>query len=131
MTFGRPLTISRATAGVVPLPTAIDDEYLSKVAGKDAVQPPDVPSQIEFFVQTVKLYGMLDDILLSLYNPASEPTTFYGKLQCWDNNAIFRVETALSRWKSGIPYCLQFDPVNNLGKFGPIFHRQSNVLHAR
>jgi hypothetical protein len=131
MTFGRSLTISRGIASMVPFPSAIDERYLSEVIGKDGLQPPDTPSQIEFFVHTLKLYVILDDILLSLYNPISEATVCYKKLQSWNNNAIFRIETALSRWKRDIPHCLQFEPENNLATFGPIFNGQSNVLHAQ
>ncbi|KAH8700820.1 fungal-specific transcription factor domain-containing protein [Talaromyces proteolyticus] len=131
MTFGRPLTISRAIASAVPLPAPIDDEYLLESAETFGEQRAGMPSQIEFFIQTVKLYGMLDDILLSLYSPNSDSATLYGKLQCWDNNSIFRVEAGLSRWKKEIPSCLQFNGQNEVSKLGSVFHRQSNVLQAR
>ncbi|KAJ4217211.1 hypothetical protein NW759_009158 [Fusarium solani] len=65
MTFGRPAMIS--TSWHVPLPSLIDDEYLS--ADGQGEQPQDRPSRLGLLIWSSKLFLILDDILLSFYAP--------------------------------------------------------------
>ncbi|RSL47701.1 hypothetical protein CEP53_009834 [Fusarium sp. AF-6] len=65
MTFGRPAMIS--TSWHVPLPSLIDDEYLS--ADGEGEQPQDKPSRMGLLIWSSKLFLILDEILLSFYAP--------------------------------------------------------------
>ncbi|WAO84520.1 Fungal-trans domain-containing protein [Fusarium falciforme] len=65
MTFGRPAMIS--TSWHVPLPSLIDDEYLS--ADGQGEQPQDRPSSLGLLIWSSKLFLILDEILLSFYAP--------------------------------------------------------------
>jgi hypothetical protein len=65
MTFGRPAMIS--TSWHVPLPSLIDDEYLS--ADGQGEQPQDRPSRLGLLIWSSKLFLILDEILLSFYAP--------------------------------------------------------------
>jgi hypothetical protein len=69
MTFGRPIMISRP--GNVPVPSLIDDEYLSD-NGEDGAQPADVPSRLGLFISSCKLFELLADILECFYVDNSE-----------------------------------------------------------
>ncbi|OLN85697.1 putative transcriptional regulatory protein C1F7.11c 4 [Colletotrichum chlorophyti] len=63
-TFGRPVLISRSYS--VPAPAAIDDEYLSEAT--EGVQPPDRPSYLVFFNESLALFDVLNGILAKFYS---------------------------------------------------------------
>ncbi|KAG7285016.1 hypothetical protein NEMBOFW57_009634 [Staphylotrichum longicolle] len=64
MSFGRPLMINTAGNEQLKLPEAIDDEYLSDVAGGEwNSQPSNRPSLLESYIQTIKLYDILGQVL--------------------------------------------------------------------
>lgn len=69
MTFGRPAMISKASSEAVPLPVAVDEEYISVSSSAEATQPADRPSMMDFSVKTLELYEIMNDVLLSLYKP--------------------------------------------------------------
>ncbi|KAG8354017.1 hypothetical protein FVEN_g8234 [Fusarium venenatum] len=74
-TFGRPVLYCRPHA--IPLPQPIDDEYLSEV--NEGCQPENIPSRIDFFIYSMKLFEILDETLSRLYSighpdPGQDPT---------------------------------------------------------
>ncbi|EEU48925.1 uncharacterized protein NECHADRAFT_75561 [Fusarium vanettenii 77-13-4] len=70
MTFGRPAMIS--SSWHVPLPSLIDDEYLS--AHGQGEQPQNRPSRLGLLIWSSKLFLILDEILLSFYAPHPQKT---------------------------------------------------------
>ncbi|KAG7071143.1 transcriptional regulatory protein [Colletotrichum scovillei] len=62
-TFGRPVLVSRQYS--VPPPEPIDDEYLSE--SSEGLQPSDRPSYLAFFVHSVALFDVLNEILARFY----------------------------------------------------------------
>ncbi|KAK1503652.1 hypothetical protein CABS01_09041 [Colletotrichum abscissum] len=62
-TFGRPVLVSRQY--FVPPPEPIDDEYLSE--SSEGLQPSDRPSYLAFFVHSVALFDVLNEILAKFY----------------------------------------------------------------
>lgn len=62
-TFGRPVLVSRQYS--VPPPEPIDDEYLSE--SSEGLQPSDRPSYLAFFVHSVALFDVLNEILAKFY----------------------------------------------------------------
>ncbi|KAF5681232.1 hypothetical protein FHETE_21 [Fusarium heterosporum] len=63
-TFGRPVLHSRRHA--IPLPEPIDDEYLSE--SDEGCQPENSPSRISFFIHSMKLFDILDEVLRLFYS---------------------------------------------------------------
>ena len=64
MSFGRPLMITNASNDKLQLPHAIDDEYLSDKPGAErGTQPPGQQSMLESYIQTIKLYDILGQVL--------------------------------------------------------------------
>ena len=68
MTFGRPTMISRTTN--VPVPSLIDDEYLSvEGTGK---QPAHIPSRMGLFIFSCSLFEILDMVMSKFYTGSSD-----------------------------------------------------------
>ncbi|KAI5949270.1 hypothetical protein KGF57_004869 [Candida theae] len=117
MTLGRPMmVVQNSEQGEVPL--CLDDEYIKD----EEVLLMDVPSKLDFFAQTIKLYNILADILNSVY-PNDQ----------LDNNPqilldIFKFEHRLHNFEANLPNHLHFSA--ELQKMVP-FARQSIVLHIR
>lgn len=70
MTFGRPAMIAKSND--VPLPTMIDDEYLSTT--DEGQQPPHTPSCLGAFVFSCKLFDLLGQVLNFLSAPTLQNT---------------------------------------------------------
>ncbi|KAJ9149934.1 hypothetical protein NKR23_g4087 [Pleurostoma richardsiae] len=63
MSFGRSLMVITTSEKRLRLPEAIDDSRLSDEAGKWNAQPGNLPSLLESFIQTIKLYDILGQVL--------------------------------------------------------------------
>jgi hypothetical protein len=63
-TFGRPVLHCKPHA--IPLPEPIDDEYLSEV--NEGCQPENIPSRIDFFIHSIRLFEVLDETLSRFYS---------------------------------------------------------------
>ena len=124
MTMGRPV-LSHVTHNV-PLPLAIDDEYLSPTR-KDSRQPDDLPSRNQFLVENLKLSGILDQILSSVYATGAprEAGPNVEDILCLDGMLHNFKESLhpVMRWE-GRPS----QPNNNLNV---LFTRQSGTLYIR
>ncbi|RDW76781.1 transcription factor domain-containing protein [Aspergillus mulundensis] len=134
MTFGRPAMISKASAGSVPLPVTIDEEYFASASGVEVAQPTDQPSIMSFYAKSLELYEILNDILLSLYKPTpEEPDDVYGFSFNKDSSerelTIFELDRALTSWTRSLPPHLRGELAS--GSNANIFYRQSVVLRAR
>ena len=138
MTLGRPLMISRTMANSVPLPASVDDEFLSSEPGIDNVQPLGVTFRSEFYLQTLKLYNILEAVLSTSYssglseNSASQEDALIneglGDLDC---NAILRIDNLLREWHQNIPEHLAWRSAPISREVDELFLRQSNVLELR
>lgn len=62
MSFARPLMIVTEDKPV-RLPEPIDDSRLDEEMGKWHAQPRDLPSLLESYIQTIKLYDILKQVL--------------------------------------------------------------------
>lgn len=135
MTFGRPAMISRASSGAVPLPAAVDDEYIPAGSSREASQPSDRPSMMAFYSKSLELYEIMNDVLLSLYKPISDDHTEDIHDFLFDNVAnegertIFELDRSLTRWTRSLPFHLREE--SSAISANPIFCRQSIVLRAR
>jgi len=128
MTFGRPAMISKSSAITVPLPAMIDDEFLSH-------QPADQPSMIAFFVKTLQLYDIINDLLLTLYmgrddNGQKDQYDFYfGQTESGDIATVYQLDRALMIWGQTLPSHLRLSSLES--SRNATFMRQAIVLRAR
>ena len=114
----------------VRLPLAVDDELLSNDLCE---QPENQFSRISFFIQTLKLYDILGEILSIFYDSSgircaekSKPEDYY--------QSLLRLDRILLDFETGLPPVLRLhfvDENNQPLARDPIFTRQANVLHAR
>jgi hypothetical protein len=134
MTFGRPSMISLRTQ--VTLPLAIDDEYLSN-DNTPCEQPKGTFSQTGFFIQTLKLYDILGEILAIFYDSSGasrgagggakpKPEEYY--------QSVLRLDKMLLDFQRQLPPNLRLEWLDDNGqpaKRDVCSQRQANVIHAR
>jgi hypothetical protein len=113
MTLGRPATTSYESA--VPLPVAIDDEYLMP-GNHDFVQPEDIFARTTFFVQTLKLNKILSEVLSKVYNPWNEALkSADGQEERVCNQVIavvMELDTKLAKFEKDLPVAFRWVEVD-------------------
>ncbi|KAK6459482.1 putative transcriptional regulatory protein [Scheffersomyces xylosifermentans] len=114
MTLGRPMMVTEDSG--MQLPLGVDDEYISDTS----ILPSSRPSGLNFFLETVKLYDILADILKSFYS-IKEPSFVNLYL------SIFQFEERLHHFHENVP---QHIKLGTELKEAP-FERQSIVLQIR
>lgn len=134
MTFGRPMMISRADALATPFPDAIDDESL--VNERYQPQSSEKLSRNEFFVQSLRLYIITQEILSEMYQ--NENTTSTGppgssmeKLRRLDFNAIVKIDSEILSWYNAVPEALKINPSPANKSDSQTILRQANILRLR
>ncbi|KAK0767090.1 hypothetical protein N5P37_000823 [Trichoderma harzianum] len=133
MTMGRP-----AQLGIehnVPLPLAIDDEYLSPTRC-DCRQPDSIVSRNQYLVESLKLVQVLSQVLSTMYNATRNEeqkvssgvpiSTMRAKLM-----DMLQIEASLDNFESSLHPSLKWDVYCSSMAANDVFVRQSNVLHAR
>lgn len=133
MTMGRP-----AQSGIehnVPLPLAIDDEYLSPTRW-DCRQPDGVVSRNQYLVEGLKLVQVLGQVLSTMYNAMkNEQQEVSSNVPISTMRAKFmdmlQIEASLDNFESSLHPNLKWDVGYPDMAANNIFARQSNVLHAR
>lgn len=136
MTFGRPAMISKTLADAVPLPAMIDPEYLPEDASTPGVQPAGRPAMMAFFVNSLTLYKIINDILLELYMNDDQDDTkdenglpLYKPYESLDLAAILKLDRALMAWGRNLPSYLKLSsPDSNING---MVYRQAIVCRAR
>ena len=135
MTFGRPAMISKASSEAVPLPAAVDEEYILATDDAESAQPADRPSMMAFYAKSLELYEIMNDVLLSLYKPLPDEGAdgihdfFFNHANYEGERTIFDLDRSLTRWTLSLP--LHLRGASPLVTRNPIFCRQSIVLRAR
>lgn len=127
MTFGRPLMILHPSH--VKYPQLIDDEYLLDEG--EGSQPASHESRLGFFVETIKLFDILDDILSTVYLKDSEVDSQPGQQNI--SFAIMRLNSDLDTFFADLPPHLR--PAHGQDWPGisrdSCFSLQANVLYTR
>lgn len=123
MTLGRPPSIM--VNDDIPLPAAIDDEYL------DTQQPPGVVSRNLFTAENIKMTKILGMILRRIYHPP--PREQPSQPEFPDLNTLLDLDSLLQKTEEAIPVALNWDhlPQVPLSARSQLLRRQANVLHAR
>lgn len=133
MAFGRPVVITKTSYGSVPLPAAVDEEYISTTSSADVAQPTDRSSMMAFYAKSLELYEVMNDVLFSLNKPIPEESPedfldFYKEANVGERT-IFELDQALTIWTRSLPGHLR--RTLSAWSENPISHRQSIVLRAR
>ena len=136
MTYGRPAMIGKRSAAAVPLPAAIDEHYLSGDPNGRESQPENQPSILDFFIESLGLYRILNEILLNVYAADSQTGATIDEWECFfplrfDQERCFSVldlDRALTLWERGLPrHLTEFNYLNS----NEIHFRQAVVLRQR
>ncbi|CDK26260.1 unnamed protein product [Kuraishia capsulata CBS 1993] len=118
MTFGRPLMVT--SPGNVDLPLAVDDELITDTEIK--VSNPDDKCELRFFLESLKLFGILSEILQRFYLGQDHSDSMGDPFP-----SIFQFEQKLQEFEEGLPYFLRRE---NPEQDHP-FRRQAIILRAR
>ncbi|CCX33498.1 Similar to Uncharacterized transcriptional regulatory protein C3C7.04; acc. no. O14130 [Pyronema omphalodes CBS 100304] len=133
MTFGRPSMISLHSQ--VTLPLEVDDEHI-QAESTICEQPEGRPSRISFFIQTLKLYDILGEILAYFYDSSGSKCSLSTNEKADDYyQSLLRLDRRLLDFQRELPPFLRLHPIdkNNCpySHEYPFTTRQANVLHAR
>jgi hypothetical protein len=135
MTFGRPAMISKSLSDEVPLPAMIDDEFLGRQADGADRQPEDRPSMMAFFVKSLHLYSIINDILLALYMGHDDTAhkdnhnSLFHKTESSDVARVFQLDQALMTWGQTLPPHLRLSSLESAQN--NTLYRQAVVCRAR
>ncbi|KAE8381312.1 fungal-specific transcription factor domain-containing protein [Aspergillus bertholletiae] len=102
MTFGRPGMISASLSTMVPLPLAVDDDFLDRQEHGSPMRPDGRPCVMTFYVAQLQFYSIIDDILRNLYVNSSEER---GNQD--DIAIVLRLDNALVKWMDNLPEYLR------------------------
>lgn len=103
MTFGRPAMIAKSFANAVPLPESETPDSV----GSDEQQQ-NQPSRIAFFVESLRLYDIMNDILIELYTNHDHGSSGDAVTRQSDDNflnleTILRLDQSLMLWGRSLP----------------------------
>lgn len=95
------------------LPDSIDDSRLNDEPGKWNAQPTGLPSLVESFIQTAKLYDILDEILdrEELHDPVTPATDIAVTSRATPNTrTLLELDSMIMGWRAQLPPYLRYDP---------------------
>ncbi|KAF9877422.1 transcriptional regulatory protein [Colletotrichum karsti] len=124
-TFGRPVLLSRKHS--VPAPAAIDDEHLSETT--EAAQPLNRPSYLAFFVHSLQLFDLLNEILAKFYTDGDHALEHRAHAL----NDVLQLSSKLDDLNDELPIYLRED--SSLEGFSEdvrcCLQMQANILKSR
>lgn len=135
MTYGRPVMISVEAAASVPMPIALDDEFIATDPRLGTFRREKGPMLIDFFIQTTLLYEIMGKILTWFYSKedsgqgameASESSTNFPTVA--STSSLLELDQALWQWIANLPDHLR---VSENSQEAEVFQRQANILHSR
>lgn len=130
-TLGRPTMIAAADGVSLPFPSEVDEEVFQ--SGSESA---DLTSQssITFFVLSIKLFELVQRILLALYfnnpvGPSSNSSQYFT-----DADSVLNIDNDMLIWLKGVPSHLLLDD-DGLSRYSrhtaSTFRRQAAVLKIR
>ena len=134
MTYGRPIMVATQAASVMPLPIALDDEFIADDPRAGTFQRAEGPMLIDFYIHTLTLYELMGRILTIFYSTdeQSRDTTRASEVtsvsEVEATTVMLELDQGLSSWASNLPTHLRkMDQESN----SAVFRRQANILHSR
>ena len=128
MKVGRPPTIHDGPGIEVGLPLAVDDEFLTSDPSRPPIQPPNVPSSMEFLLQVIPQCRLLEQICDMLYTRS--PTDSAKQQLAHIPKILARaveLDGELMAWQAALPSHLRIDSQVE----GWVIERQRNTLLMR
>jgi hypothetical protein len=128
MKVGRPPTIHDGVGIEVSAPLAVDDEYLTNDPSKPPIQPPSLPSKMEFLLHVIPQCRLLERICDMLYerNPPDSSKQQLAHIPRLLAKAV-ELDGDLMAWQAALPSHLKFDSQVE----GWALERQRNTLLMR
>jgi hypothetical protein len=114
----------------VPIPSCIDDEYLSDVG--QGMQPPGRPSRLVFFVQSLALFDLLFEILQTFYSAGESEAENKGEdLEVSDH--FLQLSSKLDNFVSRLPDHLKEGHESTIfdEETASCFQMQANIIKSR
>ena len=144
MNLGRPPMVPTSCNNAVPLPLDLDEQdYQSDILPEAHYERESIfaasggeATMISFFILSVDLYEIVQDILLSFYADETASDRISG-YECYfvGPGSIFEIDNKLAKWCSRIPSKLQLDygatPASTQDEVEKTFRRQAVVLWLR
>ena len=133
MTFGRPAMISKSLADAVPLPETNDENSPDNT--DQGLQPNNQPSRMAFFVESLRLYDIMNDVLLELYTRENnikgrqDTASHRSDYDSVDLATILKLDRALMLWGQSLPPHLRISSPESAQNV--TFQMQSIVCRAR
>lgn len=128
--------ISKSLADAVPLPVMIEPEIIRETKSSTSFHPGTPTSMMAFFIHSLQLYDIINDILLELYMPDDQgeqkssqdlvPEQLYGS---FDMAAILKLDGDLMKWGRTLPPHLRVSRTES--SESRIYWRQAVVCRAR
>ncbi|PWY94666.1 hypothetical protein BO94DRAFT_621127 [Aspergillus sclerotioniger CBS 115572] len=131
MMLGRP---PMTHASAVPLPEAVNDEFLDTNAVHRQPEP-ELLSKTEFYVRTLQLYKILRKILSEVYEPWEDGNASDQPERTKSENsqaqALLELDEELSAFESNLPEALQWRSTQEPAGLAEQFRRESSLLRGR
>lgn len=131
MTFGRPPMITSQGVTLVPMPVVQQNSSMCPCPTDINGTSPGI-SDSHFFIESLKLYDIINEALLNLYNspleeaPDTDPyMAYFGSLGARGVGLLLDRDRCLCLWSRNIPSHLR--PTSDSHNHGPC-QRQANVL---
>lgn len=129
-TFGRPVLHQRPYS--IPLPQAIDDEFLSDA--DEGCQASERVSRMSFFVYSIKLFDIWDDILRDFYLSGDRQLeSGQAVAPCQDPSRVHDLCIRLDKFVDDLPNHLKADSCGSdlNDSLADCFRMQAQVLKSR
>lgn len=133
MTFGRPMMITSQAASAVPRPMVHLDAAECACSGNSTAMS--AASDLHFFIESLKLYELMNETLLTIYSPLSrdEPNddpyaVYFGSLGARAAGKVFEMDCKFWLWSRDLPSHLQYHAATQKAM---VNERQTNVLWLR
>ena len=128
MTFGRPAMITSQAAALVPSPSAHSEGDICRCFTL-LCSPDSNETSPHFFIEALKLYELMGQALLILYNPASREDAVGDTVTTTRAvGEVLEMDKALCSWSRALPVHLRYDPD---AVKSTTHQRQCNVLWLR
>ncbi|KAH9216129.1 fungal-specific transcription factor domain-containing protein, partial [Leptodontidium sp. 2 PMI_412] len=138
MNYGRPSMITASRDAKAPLPLPVDEELLTT---KDCppMAYPNQPSTVEFFVQSLRLFDILDEVLVRFHPDHLEKgysieemlEKFLGRTAAGNNWSILDIDRRLLKWEKDLPAHLKIEYTSLDWGVSRTFSRQGVLLRQR
>ncbi|KAJ5520864.1 fungal-specific transcription factor domain-containing protein [Penicillium fimorum] len=131
MSFGRPLMIPSG-GSMIKLPEAIDDEQLNSEVGKWNTQPKGLPSLLESYIETIKLYDILGQALdREELRESILSSKLHSESSTDDLSNILKLETKIMEWREALSSYLQYEPpVSNYDLGESVTSEEATILSS-